>query len=138
MKYLQESLHRILQHEKGELGRIFYARFFEICPEASTFFKDVDLGVQANVLVNALHVVVSHGSHRFPATESYLKILGHRHHRRQIPAEMYPKFFDALLNVLEEFHGDSWGPELAAEWREAFDQTMETMVAGHVDGPLCY
>ena len=138
MSRLQKSLHRILQHEKGELGRTFYARFFAVCPEGRAFFNNTDLEVQANVLVNALHVVVSHGCHRFPATESYLKILGHRHHRRQIPVEMYPRFFDALLFVLAEFHGDSWGPELAHEWREAFELTRQAMAAGHVDGPLHY
>jgi hemoglobin-like flavoprotein len=138
VRHLQESLHRILQHGKGELGKTFYATFFEVCPEARAFFKNVDLEVQANVLVNALHVVVSHGCHRFPATESYLKILGHRHHQRQIPATMYPRFFDAMLMVLKEFHGDSWGPELAQEWREAFALTGQAMVAGHVDGPLYY
>jgi hemoglobin-like flavoprotein len=138
MMHLQASLHRILQHGKGELGRTFYARFFEQCPEARPFFKDVDLEVQATVLLNALHVVVSHGCHRFPATESYLKILGQRHHRRKIPAEMYPRFFEALLSVLAEFHGDSWGSELEKEWREAFELTERTLVKGHIDGPVCY
>jgi len=138
MQHLQESLHRILRHGKGELGKSFYAKFFEVCPEARPFFSRVDLEVQANVLLNALHVVVSHGCHRFPATESYLKILGQRHHQRQIPVEMYPRFFDALLNVLADFHGDSWGPELEREWREAFELTRQTMAAGHVDGPVYY
>lgn len=138
MNYLQESLHRILQHGKNELGKAFYARFFTICPEAQGFFEDVDLEVQANVLVNALHVVVSHGCHRYPATESYLKILGHRHHQRKIPTSLYASFFDAMLMVLKEFHGDSWGPELAHQWRQAFDLTGQAMIAGHLDGPLYY
>jgi|RhiMetdeSRZDD1v2_1073273.scaffolds.fasta_scaffold280235_2 hemoglobin-like flavoprotein len=138
MKHLQESLHHILLHGKGELGRTFYAKFFEDCPAACKFFEGVNLDVQANVLVNALHVVVSHGSHRFPATEAYLKILGHRHHRLHIPVDMYPKFFKALLIVLEEFHGDSWNAELAQEWQTAFDLTMQTMIEGHVDGSPAY
>jgi len=138
VQHLQESLHRILRHGKGELGKGFYEKFFAVCPEARPFFDNVDLDVQANVLLNALHVVVSHGGHRFPATESYLKILGQRHHQRKIPVEMYPRFFDVLLKVLADFHGDSWEPELEQEWREAFELTRETMVAGHVDGPVCY
>ena len=138
MKHLQESLHQILQHGKGELGRTFYARFFEVCPEARIFFRDVDLAVQANILVNVLHVVVSHANHQYPATEFYLQILGHRHHQRGIPVHMYALFFSALLNVLEEFHAESWEPELAKEWREAFDLTTQTMIAGHVDGPHYY
>ena len=138
MQHLQESLHRILRHGKGELGKAFYARFFETCPEARPFFKDVDLEVQANVLLNALHIVVSHGCHRFPATEAYLKILGQRHHQRHIPATMYPGFFAVLLEVLAEFHGESWGPELEQQWREAFELTGRTMAAGHIDGPAYY
>jgi len=135
---LQDSLHQILQHGKGDLGRAFYVRFFEVCPEAQPFFRDVDLAVQANMLVNALHVVVSHANHRFPATESYLKILGNRHHQRGIPAYMYLRFLAALLDVLEEFHADHWEGELAKEWREAMDLTAQTMLAGHVDGPHFY
>ena len=138
MQHLQESLHRILRHGKGELGQNFYAKFFAACPQARPFFDGVDLEVQANVLVNALHDVVSHACDRFPATEAYLKILGHRHHQRLIPAELYPQFFASMLQVLEEFHGDSWGPELAREWREAFDLAAAAMVAGHQDGQLCY
>ena len=138
MRNLQESLHQILQHGKGELGKTFYVRLFEVCPEAQTFFQEVDLGVQANILVNALHVVVSHANHRFPATESYLKILGNRHHQRGIPAYMYLKFFAVLLDVLQEFHADSWEPELAKEWGAAFDLAARTMLAGHVDGPHFY
>ena len=138
MERLRESLHRILRHGKGELGKAFYARFFEACPQARSFFDGVDLDVQANVLVNALHVVVSHACHRFPATEAYLKILGHRHHQRSIPAGMYPQFFGAMLQVLEEFHGGSWEPELAEEWRQAFELTGAAMAAGHQDGQLCY
>jgi hemoglobin-like flavoprotein len=138
MQHLQESLHRILRHGKGELGKSFYAKLFEACPQARPFFDGVDLEVQANVLVNALHVVVSHGCHRFPATQAYLKILGHRHHQRHIPAAMYAPFFEVLLCVLEEFHGDSWGPDLAQEWHDAFDLTAAAMTTGHQDGQLCY
>jgi len=138
MEHVQDSLHRILQQGNGELGKTFYARFLEICPDARQLFEDVDMNVQANMLVNAMHIVVSHGGHRYPATECYLKILGNRHYRRQVPADMYPKFFEALLDVLKEFHGESWGPELAKEWQSAFDLTMQAMIAGHVDELLTY
>jgi hemoglobin-like flavoprotein len=138
MQPIEESLHEILRHGKAELGGVFYARLFESHPETQVFFRNVDLDVQANLLINALHIVVSHGCHRFPATESYLKILGNRHHQRQIPIDMYARFCDVLLNVLEDFHGDDWNPELAKQWRDAFDLTMEAMIAGHVDGPQYY
>jgi hypothetical protein len=51
---------------------------------------------------------------------------------------MYAPFFEVLLCVLEEFHGDSWGPDLAQEWHDAFDLTAAAMTTGHQDGQLCY
>jgi hemoglobin-like flavoprotein len=90
------------------------------------------------MLMNALHVVASHATHRYPATTEYLKILGYRHHQRQIPPGLYPKFSSAMLSALEQFHGESWSPALDRLWREAFDLASAAMLTGYVKGPLYY
>lgn len=133
-----ESLHEILRRPKERLGDLFYQVFFEQCPEVQAYFKRVDLRVQATMLVNALHVIASHATHRYPATADYLRVLGHRHYLLRIPADLYPKFTAAMLTALEQFHGESWSPELGRLWREAFDFAVEAMLTGYADGPMYY
>jgi hemoglobin-like flavoprotein len=135
---LQESLHKILESPKQELGAAFYERLFQRCPHARPFFANVDLEVQANTLVNVLHIIVSHASHRYPATTAYLKFLGNKHQNRQIPLDLYTHFADSLLDVLAEFHGDQWNDTLAAKWREALTITIAAMLPGYVNRKLTH
>ena len=53
----------------------------------------------------ALMVVERHYENAFLATELYLKYLGHKHHLRNIPVDLYPKWIESLLAALEQFHG---------------------------------
>jgi hemoglobin-like flavoprotein len=135
---LEESLHKILECPKQELGDAFYERLFERCPGARAFFQNVDLEVQANTLVNVLHIIVSHASHRYPATTAYLKFLGNKHQQRQIPLDLYTHFADTLLDVLASFHGEAWNDDLAAKWREALTITIAAMLPGYVSKKLTY
>ena len=135
---LEESLHKILECPKQQLGAAFYERLFQRCPHARPFFKDVNLEVQANTLVNMLHILVSHASHRYPATTAYLKFLGNKHQQRQIPLDMYTHFSDTLLDVLAEFHGDQWTGELRSKWSDALTITIAAMLPGYVSKKLTY
>ena len=134
----QESLHEILSRPNQRFGDLFYQVLLEQYPEVQAYFKRVDLRVQATMLVNALHVIVSHATHRHPATMEYLRVLGHRHYRLGIPPDLYSKFTAAMLAALEQFHGESWSPELGRLWREAFDFAAKAMLTGYVEGPLYY
>lgn len=135
---LQESLNEILQSPKNRFGDMFYGRFLGECPAARPHFAGINLETQANILVNTLQVVVSHDSHRFPATGEYLKIIGRRHFQQQIPSELYPEFNRALLATLAEFHGPAWSPELAEAWRRALDLCVVEMLKGYESGPVTY
>ena len=134
---IHDSLRQIQQQFQGRFGDLFYRVFLEGDSDVQHYFRDTNLDHQAIILMNALHVIVSHYTQGFPATEAYLKILGNRHfHRQRIPREMYGKFRDALLVALAQFHQADWNPELAGQWREAIDQATQTMLAGYVDGHL--
>jgi hemoglobin-like flavoprotein len=135
---LEASLHKILESPKQELGAAFYERLFTRCPFARAFFENVDLEVQANTLVNVLHIIVSHASHRYPATTTYLKFLGQKHQRRQIPLDMYTHFSETLLDVLADFHGDQWSDHLRAKWSDALTITVAAMLPGYVSQKLTY
>jgi hemoglobin-like flavoprotein len=135
---LQESLNEILQSPKNRLGNLFYGRFLNECPAAREHFSGINLETQANILVNTLQVVVSHDSHRFPATGEYLKIIGRRHFQQKIPSTLYADFNRALLATLAEFHGPAWTPELAEAWRQALDVCAVEMLKGYTSGPITY
>jgi hemoglobin-like flavoprotein len=135
---LEASLHKILECPKQELGAAFYERLFERCPHARPFFQNVDLDVQANTLVNMLHIIVSHASHRYPATTTYLAFLGNKHQRRQIPLDMYTPFSETLLEVLAQFHGPDWNDDLAGQWRDALTITISAMLPGYVSKKATY
>jgi hemoglobin-like flavoprotein len=127
---IQESLHQVLQH-KDVFGRLFYDTFFDRCPEARRFFAHVNLGQQALLLTIALKVVEAHYTNDYPTTALYLQYLGHKHHTRQVPPELYPPFRDALLAALEQFHGGDWDATAARQWREAIERATERMLLGY-------
>jgi hemoglobin-like flavoprotein len=79
----------------------------------------------------ALVMVENYFSHAYPATRHYLNVLGHRHHLRRIPADLYPKFCDCLLKTLAEFHGCDWDAGLFTEWSEALKMASKTMLEGY-------
>ena len=127
---IEESVQRLLT-EKSTVVRLFYDRFVAEEPKVREYFADTDLEQQAVVLTMALVMVENYFSHAYPATRHYLKVLGHRHHLRQVPADLYPKFCECLLRTLAEFHGDDWSTELSTEWRDALDIASKAMLAGY-------
>ncbi|MDX1947777.1 MAG: globin domain-containing protein [Pirellulaceae bacterium] len=135
---IQQSLHAILACPRQELGQLFYDKFLTNCPDAAPFFAGLDLKVQAKVLINSLQVVVACQFNQYPAAESYLVVLGNRHHRRNIPPSLYPQFREAMLLTLAQFHGDQWNDELEAEWRAALDRATEWMLSGYVVDHMTY
>jgi hemoglobin-like flavoprotein len=127
---IRDSLEHILQN-KDIFGTKFYELFFGRCPEARQYFAATDLFSQELQLTMALTVMERFRAKRYPAMAAYLKYLGHKHHRRDIPTELYPKFGDALLTTLEQFHGADWSETLAGEWRDAIECTTQVMLTGY-------
>jgi hemoglobin-like flavoprotein len=127
---IEESVQRLLA-EKETVVRLFYERFLAEDPRVRQYFVDTDLEQQAIVVTTALVMVESYFSHAYPAARLYLKVLGHRHHLRQIPADLYPKFCECLLKTLAEFHQDDWNVELSTEWRDALEIASRAMLEGY-------
>lgn len=127
---IQESLDRIL-HDKESLTDLFYRAFLDRHPEARAYFDRTNLLYQSMNLTIALMVIVKDYTRSSRTTEMYLNYLGTKHHDRGVPQEMYPKFRDALLATLGQFHDKDWTPELAAQWQEVFDRASEKMFVGY-------
>jgi hemoglobin-like flavoprotein len=127
---IQESVLRILE-KRDDLAALFYEEFFERHPEAKLLFAGVNLEYQTVLLTMALAVIEKHYQSGFPATAMYLKYLGHKHHQRAVPPELYPKWVESMLRALEKFHGQDWDAEVAGQWRAALERATEVMLLGY-------
>ena len=127
---ISESVQALLS-SKGRVIERFYEQFPTEHPELKRHFENRNLTVQASMLTVALASVEAYYSHRFFATEHYLKVLGNRHYHEGVRPEDYPKFSSTLLEILEGFLGDDWSPELKDEWQQALDLAIATMLEGY-------
>ncbi len=127
---IRASVHAVLRHNEV-LADLFYPLFLGRCPEARPLFGGADLPRQAVLLTTALLLVEGFYGHAYPSVGAYLEYLGSAHRRRGVAPELYPKFRDALLETLEQFHGPDWGPVLAGQWRKALDLAADTMLEGY-------
>ena len=131
---IEESLQTILE-SSDNFGRAFYDEFFMRHPKIFTYFDGVDMTRQALVLTMALTTIVNHYASSNIAIEHYLRHLGTMHHRWEIPPELYPKWCDTMLRVLERFLGDEWDEALASDWRKALEKASQTLIRGY-DRPV--
>jgi len=127
---LSESV-PILLDSQSSVVEDFYKRFLEQHPEVSHHFKRRDLRMQASIVTMALLSVDAHYTHRFPATEHYLKVLGHRHYHEGIQPEDFPKFRDVLIETLKDFLQEDWDQQLHDEWYAALNLAIYTMLEGY-------
>lgn len=128
---IHESVHKLLADQQVLSDR-FYERLLIDHPEFRPFFEGVDLKRQAVLLGMTLLLIEHHYIHRYPTSENYLQILGHRHQARHgIPAGLYPTFGRVLLETLAAYHGDEWSDHLARQWSEAIAVASHAMLAGY-------
>jgi hemoglobin-like flavoprotein len=127
---IKESVQQFVKHS-DEVTKRFYSLFFEHVPEARPLFQSVNMGEQFMNLTTALLVVERYYTSSSGAARSYLNYLGTKHKDRGVLPDHYPKFQEALLRTLREFHGPDWGPELETQWRGAFEGACEAMFKGY-------
>lgn len=133
---LRDSVTFILKQKETVIGR-FYEKFLDEYPEVRVHFEGVDLRQQALMLTMALVAVEGYYSGSYPATEHYLRVLGHRHHLANVPVDQYPKFRECLVSTLAEIHADQWDDDLAVQWSAAIDTAIQVMLEGY-EQPYIY
>ncbi len=129
---ISESV-QVLLSSKARVIERFYDRLLTQHPDLRHHFESRDMRMQASMLTVALASVEAYYSHRFPATEHYLHVLGHRHFHEGVRAEDFGKFQSVLLEILEEFFADEWDESLATQWSEALELTVNVMREGYQD-----
>ncbi|HIW63185.1 MAG TPA: hypothetical protein H9881_12055 [Candidatus Stackebrandtia excrementipullorum] len=108
-----------------QVALYFYSHLFLAHPEVRELFP-IAMAAQRDKLVKALGSVISNVDNLDPVIP-YLQALGRDHRKFGALREHYPAVGNALLATLEHFSGPSWGPELATDWRQAYDLVAKVM-----------
>lgn len=127
---IAESYQAILAG-KATVADLFYEKYLTRYPDVRRFFANSDMTHQAIMLRMALTIVAQYYLNRFQAMEEYLRIIGFRHKRREIPRDLYADWRDCMLDTLEEFHDDNWSDGLQRQWTEAIDLTVKRLLEGY-------
>jgi NAD(P)H-flavin reductase/hemoglobin-like flavoprotein len=128
---LRESFAHVAMHG-DELPLFFYSDLFIKHPEVRELFP-VSMEAQRGHLVDALVKIVSQVDSVDDLT-AFLQGLGRDHRKFGAVAEHYDAVGASLLATLEHFSGPAWTPELAADWKAAYELIGSVMTAAaHAD-----
>jgi NAD(P)H-flavin reductase/hemoglobin-like flavoprotein len=121
---LKESWRLVAAHG-DQVPLFFYSSLFLGHPQTRQMFP-VSMAGQRGKLVEALGHVVSHVDD-LDTLVVFLGQLGRDHRKFAVVAEHYPAVGEALLATLENFAGDAWTPQLAADWAAAYGLVAKVM-----------
>lgn len=115
-------------HAEDLLTR-FYARLFEMAPEAAAMFEGTDMAAQKSKLGAALALVIREietPGKILPA----LHALGRRHAEFGVTAADYDVVGAALLTAFAETLGDAFCDTTRDAWAAAYTSVASAMIAG--------
>jgi NAD(P)H-flavin reductase/hemoglobin-like flavoprotein len=121
---LRESFAHVAMHG-DELPLYFYSDLFIKHPEVRGLFP-ISMAAQRGHLVDALVKIVSQVDSVDELTV-FLQGLGRDHRKFGAIADHYDAVGASLLATLEHFSGPAWSPELAADWRSAYQLIASVM-----------
>ena len=124
---LRESFARVAMHG-DELPMFFYSDLFIKHPEVRDMFP-VSMAAQRGRFVEALMKIVSQVDRVDELTAPSWRRLGRDHRRFGAVTEHYQAVGASLLATMEHFSGPAWTPELAADWKTAYDLIGSVMLA---------
>lgn len=110
---VQASHERCRQHEAFLPN--FYQTFLASDPAISPMFQGTDFDRQRRLLQHALGLLLSFARRANPHLLERIAVR-HGPGDLNIPADLYPRFVDALLEAVAR-HDPEYTPELAAAWR---------------------
>ena len=123
---LRESFGHVAVHG-DELPLFFYSDLFLRHPEVRGMFP-ISMAAQRSHLIDALAKIVSQVD-RVDELTAFLEGLGRDHRKFGVVAEHYDAVRGSLLATLEHFSGPAWTPELAADWKAAYELIGSVMTA---------
>jgi NAD(P)H-flavin reductase/hemoglobin-like flavoprotein len=122
---LKDSFGKISMHG-DEVPLFFYSDLFIKHPEIRELFP-ISMQAQRDHLVVALGQIISQVD-RADELTAFLQGLGRDHRKFGAIAEHYDAVRDSLLETIAHFSGDSWTPELANDWMDAYSLIASIML----------
>ena len=123
---LKDSFARAAMHGDA-VPLFFYSDLFLRHPEVRELFP-VSMAAQRDRLVQALGSVVANVDN-LDAITGYVQALGRDHRKFGAVAGHYGAVGTSLLATLAHFNGTAWTPDLAADWKAAYQIIAEIMIA---------
>ncbi len=102
-----------------EVPLFFYSDLFIRNPQVRDLFP-VSMAAQRDHLMAALGRIVA-SVDRAGEITGFLQGLGRDHRKFGVLAEHYDALGTSLLATIAYFSGDTWTPDLAADWRQAYE-----------------
>ena len=115
---LKDSFARAAMHGDA-VPLFFYSDLFLRHPETRELFP-VSMATQRDRLVRALAAVVSNVDN-LDAVTGFVEALGRDHRKFGAQPAHYGAVGTSLLATLAHFNGDAWTPDLAADWKAAYE-----------------
>lgn len=123
---LKENFAHVMMHG-DELPLFFYSDLFIKHPEVRDMFP-VSMAAQRGHLAEALVRIVG-AVDNVDELSGYLEGLGRDHRKFGAMVEHYAAVGDSLLTTLEHFSGPAWTPQIAADWKAAYELIGSVMLA---------
>ena len=127
---LKDSFAQVARHG-DQVPLFFYSYLFLTYPETRGLFP-VSMAAQRDKLVTALGRIVSDVD-KVDELGPFLQQLGRDHRKFAVVADHYPAVGASLLATLDHFLGPAWTPELAADWRIAYELVASVMTEAAED-----
>jgi NAD(P)H-flavin reductase/hemoglobin-like flavoprotein len=122
---LRQSFAQVSMHG-DELPLFFYSDLFIKHPEVRDLFP-VSMTAQRGNFVDALVKIVSQADRADELTE-FLRGLGRDHRKFGAVSAHYDAVGSSLLATVQHFSGPAWTPELAADWKAAYQLVGSIML----------
>lgn len=123
---LKDSFARAAMHGDA-VPLFFYSDLFLRHPEVRELFP-VSMAIQRDRLVQALGMVVSNVDN-LDSVVSFVQELGRDHRKFGAQPDHYVAVGTSLLATLAHFNGEAWTPELAGDWKAAYEIVANVMLA---------
>jgi len=133
IKTVHESFQKLIPIV-AEVGEAFYAKLFEIAPEARELFSHAfsNRGNKAQVISEVVNrhlrsLLTRSVTNTRVTISPAMRELGRRHVQYNITPAHFAKMKEALIWTLEQKLGDDFPPEVKDVWSSAFDNVALMM-----------
>lgn len=112
--------------DRDMMGRLFYAKLFQIAPETESLFK-VDMNSQSQKLIATLAFIIDSLDEE-EALLSAARDLAIRHVDYDVSPKHYEHVGEALIGTLKELLGADFDSETETAWRDTYAGLSNHMV----------